>query len=189
MSDLTFLEIKENKQYYKEMKKLYNEAFPKNERVPFTILKLLLRKEKAKFYGIYDENNFVGLVYNVFYKDIVYIFYLAINQELRGQGYGSKVLDSIKSKYKHSRIILMIEEIDEKSKNYKDRIKRRNFYYNNGFKNLNYKIREANVIYEMLGYSEDNKKVTNKEFYELMKNYFGNILYKYAYKKISEEVK
>ncbi|MGN1302621.1 MAG: GNAT family N-acetyltransferase [Clostridia bacterium] len=175
MNNLNFIDIKKNK----KVTKLYNEAFPKDERIPIWLLKILARKNKAKFYGIYDNEKFVGLVYNIFYKDIVFVFYLAIDKATRGQGYGTKVLDSIKEKYKNYRIILCIEPVDENSDNYEQRVKRKNFYLKNGFKDSNYTIKEKNIIYEMLYYNEN---VILQEFQELMKNYFGKILHKCFYK-------
>ena len=175
MNNLDFIDIKKNK----KVTKLYNEAFPKNERIPIWLLKILAKKNKAKFYGIYDNEKFVGLVYNIFYKDIVFVFYLAIDKATRGQGYGTKVLDSIKEKYKNYRIILCIEPVDENSDNYEQRVKRKNFYLKNGFKDSNYTIKERNIIYEMLYYNEN---VTSQEFQELMKNYFGKVVYSYFYK-------
>lgn len=179
MSDLDFIDIKNNKKCNKKVIKLYNEAFPKDERIPIGVLKILARKNKAKFYGIYDNEEFVGLIYNIFYKDIVFVFYLAIDKETRGKGYGTKVLESIKQKYRNYRIILCIEPVDKNSNNYEQRMKRKNFYIKNGFKDSNYTIKEKNIIYDMLYY---NKNVSLQEFQELMKNYFGKILYPYFYK-------
>lgn len=45
MINLTFLDIKNNKEYSKKVEKLYNEAFPKEERIPIWLLKLLARKK------------------------------------------------------------------------------------------------------------------------------------------------
>lgn len=98
MFDLKFLDINRNKHCSKAVKKLYNKAFPRNERAPFLFLKLLARKDKAQFIGVYDKDTFVGLFYNIYYKDIVYVFYLAIDESLRGQGYGRRVLEAIKEK-------------------------------------------------------------------------------------------
>lgn len=181
MANLSFLDIKENSN--KKVIKLYNEAFPKEERISTLLLKLLARKNKAKFYGIYDNEKFVGLIYNIYYKDIVFIFYLAINKELRGQGYGSKVLEFIKQKYSKHRIILCIEKVYEKSDNYKQRMKRKEFYIKNGFKDANYTIKEKGILYEMLYYNESDKRVSLQEFEEMMKKYFGKILYQYFYCK------
>ena len=49
MSDLNFVDIKENN---KNIKSLYKSAFPANERMPFWLLKKLAKKENADFYGI-----------------------------------------------------------------------------------------------------------------------------------------
>lgn len=49
MSDLNFVDIKENN---KNIKSLYKSAFPANERMPFWLLKRLAKKENADFYGI-----------------------------------------------------------------------------------------------------------------------------------------
>lgn len=155
MSEIEFVDLKDNKQCNKDIKKLYKQAFPKEEKAPY-------------------------------YKDIVFVFYLAIDEKLRGQGYGSKILNSIKSKYNNHRIILNIEEIDKSSNNYEQRVKRKEFYRKNGFYDLNYTIKEVGLIYEMMCYNKENKEVSKEEYMELMKNYFGNILFKYVYRKISE---
>ena len=82
MSDLNFVDIKENN---KNIKSLYKSAFPANERMPFWLLKRLAKKENADFYGIYDKEKFVGIIYNIYHKDIVFIFYFAINENLIGK--------------------------------------------------------------------------------------------------------
>ena len=105
--------------YNKKVKKLYKEAFPINERLPIFILKILSKKRKANFYEIYDNTSFIGMLYNVYYKDIVFVLYLAIDNQFRGKGYGSKVLNLIKEKYDKNRIILNIEKINEKAQQQK----------------------------------------------------------------------
>ena len=122
MINLKFINIKNDKEYNKKVKRLYNLAFPKEERIPIFLLNLLARKGKATFYGIFDNEKFIGLIYNIYHKDIVFIYFFAIDKELRGQRYGSKVLEFIKQKYNKHRIVLGIEQIDKSSKNYTQRI-------------------------------------------------------------------
>ena len=183
MMNLSFIDINCNREYNKKVEKLYNSAFPKEERIPIWLLKFLARKNKAKFYGINDDKKFIGLVYNDYYKDIILIYYFAIDEELRGQGYGSRVLEYIKQKYNKNRIVLSIEQVDENSKNYKQRIKRKEFYMKNGFKESNYTIKERKVMYDMWYYSQDDKKVTSQEYQEMIKDYLSILLYKRFYKK------
>lgn len=170
---------------YIKVKKLYKEAFPKNERIPIFVLKFLSKKGKADFFEIYDDTKFVGIMYNVYYKDIVFVFYLAIDNQFRGQGYGSKVLDLIKERHSENRIILNIEQINEKFSNNKQRIKRKEFYEKNDFKSLNFFVKEGNEYYEMLCYNKYNLKVTKEDYENLIENFLGKFLYK-IYKKISE---
>ena len=74
--------------------------------------------------------------------------------------------------------------MDKNSNNYEQRKKRKEFYMKNGFKDANYSVKEKGVVYDMLYYNEDDKTVEVQEFKELMKDYFGKILYQYFYKKI-----
>lgn len=53
----------------------------------------------------------------------------------------------------------------------------------NGFKKSNYTIKERKVMYAMLYYSQDDKKVKSQEYQEMIKDYLGILLYKRFYKK------
>lgn len=182
MSELQLINIKK---LNKQEKELYKEAFPANERIPIFILKHLAKKDKADFYGIYDDEKFVGIIYIIYYKDIVFISYFAISNKFRGNGYGGRVIDLIKNKYKENRIILNIEVLDEKASNNKQRIRRKAFYEKCGFKDLGYFIKEGDEKYEMLCFSKDDLRVEKEEYMNLMENFFGKFLFK-IYKKISQ---
>jgi len=67
-------------------------AFPVEERVPFWFLMAKSKRKNAGFYGIYEKEKWVGFVYIVSYQDIRYVFYLAVSEKERGEGYGSKIL-------------------------------------------------------------------------------------------------
>ena len=170
--------IKDDK---KKVKKLYVDAFPIEERCPLNILLKHTKDKRGEFLAIYDQEKFIGLIYNIVYKDIVYIYYLAIEEKFRHQGYGTKVLNDIKVMYANKRIILMAETLDEKADNYQERVNRNKFYSKNGFVYQGYTVMEFEVVYDMLGYS--NKKVSKKEFKELIKYYFGLISYLFIYKR------
>lgn len=174
---LKFISINENGNDESSLRGLYKKSFPLAERMPYFILKSKSKQQNADFFKIYDGNELIGLWYGVTCKDIVFIFYLAINENCRGKGYGSRVLQLIKEKYSECRIVLNIEELDENSPNYEQRLKRKAFYSKNGFFLLDYKIKEGSVIYNNLCYSESGKAVTQQEYYELIKSYLGRGLY------------
>ena len=68
-----------------KVKELYFSAFPKDEQLPYWMMKLLSRKKSADFYSIYDKKNFVGLAYVATYKDTAYLFFFAIDEKQRGK--------------------------------------------------------------------------------------------------------
>ena len=79
----------------------------------------------------------------------------------------------------------MIEDTNiVNSFNYNERIKRLHFYIKNGFKQLNVKVNEAGVDYELLS---TGSSVTQKEFLSLMRSYVNWLLYKILYRKTKIE--
>lgn len=182
---LEFISIHKDRKNQKEIKNLYKQAFPLAERMPYFILKHKSKNKNADLFGIYEDNLFVGLWYAVTHKDVLFLYYLAIAPDFRGKGYGSRVLKQIEEKYSDYRIVLNIEEVDEKSPNYAQRLKRKAFYTSNGFFTLDYKVKEGSVVYDNLCYSKSGKGVTKQEYYELLKSYFGSVLYG-IYKLISK---
>lgn len=182
------LEFKDFRCDKKRVKKLYKEAFPIDEQVPYFALKYFAR-EKVNFNAIYHKGQFIGFVYNILYKDIVFLFYFAVKEDIRHQGYGSQILNIMKEKYQGYRILLNIEDIDENSSNYLERLQRQTFYLKNGFYTLDYKVKEGGVVYQMLCYDEQHRQVNEEEYLSLLKDYFGNLWYKYVYLKIKEDVR
>jgi len=93
--------------------------------------------------------------------DICYILYLAIEDSLRGNGYGSKVLKEVALRYPDKYIVLDIEEEDENAHNNIERIKRKNFYLKNGYKELQIYSNWRNIKFEALSF---NGSISPKEY-------------------------
>ena len=112
---------------------LYQKAFPEKERIPFYELDIL---PGSHFYGVYKDahaNEFVGLLDILDYKQICQVRYLATEENCRGQGIGSKILDWIKENRKDSVIVIDVESDRVPCDNLDQRISRKQFYYRNGF--------------------------------------------------------
>lgn len=122
------------------VKELYLSAFPAYERYPFWLLDFKSRKKNTDFYVVYDDNEYIGLLYLTYYKDLVYVFYLAIDPSQQSKGYGSKILQHLKDIYNDKRLFLNIEKVDPSADNYEQRVKRKRFYEKNGFKNTDFEI-------------------------------------------------
>ena len=114
---MEFRNYKNDKQIVKETQKLYYEAFPKKERLPFFFLKHKASQQVADLIGVYDNSQFVGMLYCVYHKDIVFVFYLAVAAEGRGKGYGSKILAKLRRRLEGKSIVLSIEDVNEESEN------------------------------------------------------------------------
>lgn len=168
--------------YKKQIKDLYKSAFPRNERAPLSFLFHRTNNGRDFFYAVVDNGEFIGLVYIIAGEKFVYVFFLAVSEEKRGNGYGSKIIDEIKALYPNRVIALVIEDTTDKSAdNLEQRISRLKFYEANGFKQLNIKVNEAGIVYELLG---TEATITQADFLELMKNYFGAFLFKIIYRKM-----
>ena len=142
---LKFINSKSNVSVLKEIHPLYESSFPEDEKVPYFILKQQAKKSISDIIGVYDDNEFIGFFILVYDKDIVFLWYLAIEDDKRNQGYGSQILQTIHDLYKNKRIILNVEEV----KNTKQ-LKRKQFYMKNGYQECGFKTMEYGVIYEML---------------------------------------
>lgn len=172
-----------DKEDFKKAKILYREAFPVGERMPYFMLKHFANTPKCDFFKM-DDNGFAGLMFVVYYEDIVYIFFLAVVPDARGKGYGTKALDEAKKIFSGKRLILNMEEVDEGYENFEQRVKREKFYNSNGFKKSDYKTSEKDIVYEMMHYGGE---VSFEEYSRLIENLFGKTIFKIFYKKIDRQ--
>lgn len=156
-----------------DVRALYSSAFPKKEQTPFFFLKNRSRNGRTRFWGIYENGEFIGLTYLIFYCDIVYVYYFAVAENMRGKGYGSRILKAVCRRYEGMRIILCIEPVDECTDNYSQRAARLRFYEKNGFSLSGILVRERGVDYDALCYGGN---VEAEELEELMLSYVGDFL-------------
>ncbi len=176
MSKLRFVGYQNKKESRKDLRKLYDRAFPKEEQIPFWMIKLRSKKGLGELYGIYDEDEFIGLVHNAFYKDMVYIFYFAIHESRRGMGYGGRILKILQKKYRDKRIFLCIEAMDPKAENYDQRVKRKAFYERNGFKMLPFSVQEGTMEYDCMAVDGREPEIRAEDCESLVKHFFGPLM-------------
>ncbi|WP_062048062.1 N-acetyltransferase [Bacillus sp. JCM 19034] len=149
-----------------------NQYFPIEEMKSKEHMELLL-KEKADIYQKDEGQNHV-LMY-VETDDFVFVDYLFVAKEARGQGLGKMLIHSLKEKNKP--IILEVEPIDYEDT---DSQKRQHFYSREGFKHaksIGYRRRslatnEINEL-EILYWSPDDE--SERSIFEKMKHTYENI--------------
>jgi GNAT superfamily N-acetyltransferase len=118
---------------FKQMKRLYRQAFPPAERRPFSLIRKKTREGCMEMLSIEDEQgSFLGMVVMILYKDMALLDYFAISPEYRGKGIGTEVLQVLKQRYGNKRFFLEIENPEEECDNMIERKRRQAFYLNNG---------------------------------------------------------
>lgn len=120
---------------YRDVKALYMQAFPEEERIPFVPLTLNSYRRDVTFRAFYDEqgDNFAGLLYSVMGDDAAYALFLAVNPQMRSKGYGSQILSTLKAEAGNRAVFLDIEPVVKRAENYEQRVQRLRFYERNGF--------------------------------------------------------
>ena len=144
--------IKKLYQGQKDMKEdianLLVSAFPEDERPPVPYFFKSLERKGNNIYAYYLNDEFIGFTYVTLYEDVCYLFFLAVSENKRHQGFGGQIIEDVKKTYNDYVILLCFEEIDQKYPNYEERIKRKQFYYSHGFQDNKLKTNEFGVIFE-----------------------------------------
>lgn len=160
------------------LEKLARESFPPLEFVDPIKLIELEKSEGLCFWELYDKNLFVGFMTVISYGDITYLYYMAIEPNLREKGYGQKALDVLKELYLDTHIVVDEEILDEKAENYEQRKKRRAFYLHNGFKPTGHYFNYLGIDYELLCTSDNFDFDTYKQMsYEIEKDGYRSKYY------------
>ncbi|MET3558109.1 GNAT superfamily N-acetyltransferase [Streptococcus rupicaprae] len=138
---------------WSEVKDLYLEAFPEEECLPFWLLYLQSYRSFVDFQAYYDGEQLAGLTYVLTDNHYAFVFYLAVNSQVRGRGYGSQLLEQLKTKYADKEIVLNIEPLDDKAANAQQREKRLVFYEKNGIYVTEYQLVQGGQAFQVLSQS------------------------------------
>lgn len=163
-----------DKKYLKELKALYMEAFPKEERKTFTFIEQLRKEGKCVIHTAVDNGKFAGLA--IILKDEKYalIDYLAVNPEIRGSGTGSKMLDELKQLYGNKCLFLERETVLRNCDNPTQRNRRRNFYLRNGFSDSGIYVNVYTVDMTLMTFG---KEITFVEYEDFLHKILGEKIF------------
>lgn len=146
---LTKVDITKDKKLQKQVKQLYLTAFPKEERIPWWIMALNARRKGIDLTAFLDGDIFCGFTSSVTVGELHFLLFFAVNEKLRGQGYGSAILSALREEYKT--IVLNVEPLEETAPNYQERVNRFAFYRKNGFVDTGYHVWEIGGMFRVLG--------------------------------------
>ncbi|MBO5241547.1 MAG: GNAT family N-acetyltransferase [Lachnospiraceae bacterium] len=156
---------------WREIKKLYNEAFPANEKKPFWMIWLKHRGGAADVWVAEQEGEFSGMAITMNGADLVLLDYFAVSSDKRSCGIGGAALKALQEAYKGHRFFLEIESIEEGADTQAERERRKKFYLTNGMQELGVQVTLFGVDMELLGY---NCKVNFDEYRGLYFDTYGN---------------
>lgn len=130
---LTIEPITQGSRFWKQVNTLAKEAFPPEEYLAPSELVKMAQSDNFDFLALLDEGTFVGFMVVMLYEDMAYLFFLAIDENNRGKGYGSRAIETLKAKYPDMTHTVDFEMLDDAAPNKQQREKRRNFYLRNGY--------------------------------------------------------
>lgn len=133
-----------------QIKALYLTAFPKEERLPWWLLRAWHGLGRSELTAYYDGDTFCGFTVIASRADVLYVMFLAVSSQRRGQGCGSGILTHLKQINPGKTILLAVELLEEGAPNLDQRIRRMAFYKKNGFKDTGFNIREVGGVFRVL---------------------------------------
>lgn len=174
---MEFTRIKDTKDtYWNEAWNIYNNSFPLFEQRALENQIAALSDEDYYAMVVHENGNLIGILFYWHWDNYKYLEHLAINKELRGGGYGSKI---VKEFCDDSNIIIL--EIDPLVGEVEQR--RLRFYEHLGFKlqdiehiRISYRSDCESHRLEILSY---NKNITEKEYKPFI-NYINLRTMKYS---------
>ncbi len=132
--------------------RLYQSAFPKNEKKPFSMIRSMQKKGKTDVWYCEKNGKFAGLVVTINGPEQILLDYLAVGKKYRGQGVGSELLQQMRRQYAGKGVFLEIETVTESADNYEERKRRKKFYLSNGMTEMKVYVELFGVEMELLGF-------------------------------------
>ena len=141
--------ITKESRFWQQVNSLAKEAFPPEEYLAPDKLVELSRADNFDFFALTDGDAFVGFMVVQTYKDLAYLFFLAIDSPCRAKGYGSHAIETLQALYPGKTQVVDFEMPDSAAPNNEQRMRRRQFYLRNGYKETGLFLSYLGVDYEV----------------------------------------
>ncbi len=132
---------------YGYMADLYGFSFPPAEREGMDVMMRVSGTGFGRLSVALDGDKRIGLLYVLECRDLVYIYYLAVDPGLQGRGYGSEILRKVREDHPGCRLALSCEAPDDAAENNGQRLERISFYERNGFRDTGMRAEWRGVTY------------------------------------------
>jgi len=84
--------------------------------IPMWLLSVLAFRKSVNFKAFYDDDQFCGVLYTAEDNKYIFVLYLAVNDLIRSNGYGTKILDWLKENTEKI-IVLNVESLNPSAPN------------------------------------------------------------------------
>ncbi len=144
------LRIEKVRFHSKDVRRIYLDAFPPEERMPFPMMVAMSKLWNTDFLAFYDGDTLCGLAYLAHNRKLEFMMFLAVDEALRSKGYGRAILREIRNRYPEKKLIVSMEPCDPGAADLALREKRKGFYERNGYRETGYRMRLSGVEQEIL---------------------------------------
>lgn len=136
--------------FWQQINTLAVEAFPPEEYLPPEKLVAMAQSPDFDYLALTEEETFVGFLAVQLYRDLSYLFFLAIDPAQRSKGYGAQALELLKARYPDKQQVVDFEMLDPTAANYAQRVKRKAFYLCSGYRETGLFLSYFGVDYEVM---------------------------------------
>lgn len=162
---MRFRKLKAN-EHIEGLQELYEEAFPKEEQIPYDRLIQLVGEMSLDFVVYYqdacEQSEILGFTIVFPAKNFDWFWYFAVRKDFRGKGFGQQILTQLIREYSTKSLILDMESPTQICENQEQRKRRHRFYLRNGFRDTNVYKTFDSITYTILIKGE--KTFTMKDY-------------------------
>lgn len=151
--------------------KLYRRAFPRSERKPFWMILKMHRRGTTDIWYFRREGKFAGMIITINGDKHILLDYLAVEENQRGTGVGSEILQLMRRHYTGKGVFLEIESVYERSKNQAQRLSRKHFYEKAGMKSMGVFVWLFGVKMELMAF---DCRLTYEEYHAFYRDNYNH---------------
>lgn len=160
----------QGKPYKEQVYKLYEAAFPKEEKKPLPLLEAQAAEGKMELLAVVEDGEFIGLAMNMLAKDAALLDYFAIDEGKRSGGYGGRAVRLLQERFAGKPYIFEVEMPDESADNAEQRKRRMAFYLRNGLKETGVYVRAYETEFHLL---TPQGHITYEKYVEVLREIMG----------------
>lgn len=141
-----------------ELRRLYETAFPEGEQIPYDDIIQLLDSMDVDYNAYYEDEQLIGLTMVLKLPKYNWVWYFAVREELRGKGYGQRILTAMLNRYRSNHPIIMDIEspLQPDAPNPEQRHRRYAFYLRNGLKDTCTERSYNGITFTILSSSDES---------------------------------